>query len=95
MQKMNTPRTRSEFERNFHLLSRSIADGKFHVMRGINLDHLRRIRYLPNGRIDFLSVDEKARLQANMSAQFDGEAFQRTQTESEPPEKQSQNGVDE
>lgn len=74
---MKTPHTRAEFERNFHLLGRSIEDGRFHVPRDMMLDHLMRIRHLPNGRIDFLSVDESARLQANMSAQFANEDFQK------------------
>jgi len=68
---MKTPRTRAEFERNFYLLHRKIQDGKFSVAQGISLDGIARVRYLPNGRIDFLSVDEMARLQANMMAQFD------------------------
>jgi len=69
---MNTPRTRAEFERNFQLLHRQIADGKFHVAQGLSrtIDGIARVRYLPNGRIDFLSVDESARLQANMMNQF-------------------------
>lgn len=94
MQTMKTPRTRSEFERNFHLLGRSIADGKFHVPRDMVLDHLMRIRYLPNGRIDFLSVDEMARLQANMQAQFDNEDFQKAFTQMNPPEGQPVRGID-
>lgn len=92
MQTMKTPRTRSEFERNFHLLGRSIADGKYHVPRDMIMDHLMRIRHLPNGRIDFLSVDESARLQANMSAQFDDEEFQKAISEIKPPEGQSGGG---
>jgi hypothetical protein len=94
MQSMKTPRTREEFERNLQLLGRSITDGKFHVPRDMILDHLMRIRYLPNGRIDFLSVDESARLQANMSAQFDNEEFQKAFSEIKPPEDQTQNGDD-
>ena len=86
MQTMKTPRTRAEFERGFHLLGRSIENGRFHVPRDMVLDHLMRIRYLPNGRIDFLSVDESARLQANMSAQFDDEEFQKAFSETNPPE---------
>jgi len=31
------------------------------------MDSLMRVRYQPNGRIDFLSVDEMARLNANTS----------------------------
>lgn len=74
---MNTPRTRAEFERNFNLLHRQIEDGKFHVAQGLSrsLDGLARVRFLPNGRIDFLSVDEIARLQANTMNHFGEESF--------------------
>ena len=67
---MQAPSTREEFERNFHLLHRKfeleqikIASHLMHSLEGIE-----RVRYLPNGRVDFLSVDESARLQANMMA---------------------------
>ncbi len=76
MFRMNSPRTRAEFEHNLGLLHRKIADGKFHVARGISpffLEGLARVRYLPNGRIDFLSVDESTRLQANTTAQYSEE----------------------
>lgn len=75
---MNTPRTRAEFERNFQLLHRQMADEKYHVAQGLSrsLDGIARVRFLPNGRIDFLSVDESARLQANMMNQFSEESFQ-------------------
>ena len=86
MKSMKTPRTRAEFERNFHLLGRQISDGKFHVAEGISVDGIARIRFLPNRRIDFLSVDESARLQANMMAQFDDESFQKMFKEYQPPE---------
>ena len=95
MQSMKTPSTRAEFERNFHLLIRSIEDGRFHVPRDMILDHLMRVRYLPNGRIDLLSIDESARLQANMSGQFDDEAMRRMFTEMKPPEGAAKAGEDE
>ena len=74
---MSTPRTRAEFERNFHLLRRQISDNKFHIAHGLDrsIDGIIRVRPLPNGRIDFLSVDESARLQANMMNQFSDESF--------------------
>lgn len=78
---MNTPRTRAEFERNFHLLRRQIEDGRLHLPRGMSVESLMRLRFLPNGRIDFLSVDELARLQANMTAQFDEEAIEQIKKE--------------
>ena len=87
MNSMNVPRTRAEFERNFHLLHRQIEDGKFHVAQGLShsLDGLARVRFLPNGRIDFLSVDESARLQANMMNQFGEESFQEQLKEYQSP----------
>lgn len=84
---MNTPHTREEFERNFHLLHRQMTDGKFHVAQGLSrsLDGIARVRFLPNGRIDFLSVDESARLQANMMNQFNEEFFQEQVKEYQSP----------
>lgn len=76
MKSMNTPRTRAEFERNFNLLHRQIVDGKFHVPVGYPLDSIARVRFLPNGRIDFLSVDESARLNANMMANMSDGLFE-------------------
>lgn len=75
---MNTPRTRAEFERNFNLLHRQIEEGKFHIAQGLSrsLDGLARVRFLPNGRIDFLSVDESARSLANSTAHFSEDFFQ-------------------
>lgn len=72
---MDTPRTRAEFERNFYLLHQLLKEGKLKLSKSVSLtiDGLLRVRYLPNRRIDFLSVDEMARLQANMTAQFDEE----------------------
>jgi len=35
---------------------------------GIQTDSYLRARYLPNGRIDFMSIDEVTRLHANMFA---------------------------
>jgi hypothetical protein len=72
---MKSPQTRAEFERRLHLLRERLRQGKMFfsssVVRG--LDGLQRVRMLPNGRIDFLSVDESTRLQANMMVQFQDE----------------------
>jgi hypothetical protein len=83
MKSMNTPCTRAEFERNFHLLRRQIEDGRLHFSKQVkhSIEGLMKVRYLPNGRIDFLSVDESARLQANMTAQFDEEALDQIKKE--------------
>jgi hypothetical protein len=65
---MKIPDTRGEFERNFHLLHRKMEQGQMHFSANVihTLEGLQKIRVLPNGRIDFLSVDESARVSANM-----------------------------
>lgn len=72
MQTMQVPTTRAEFERRFHLLREQFRQGKIYVAKGITLG-IEKVRMLPNGRIDFLSVNESARLQANMMIQFENE----------------------
>ena len=76
METMQTPTTRAEFERRFHLLREQIKNGKMHFPKGMGLSLL-NVRFLPNGRIDFLSIDESTRLQANMMAQFENETFEK------------------
>lgn len=70
--KMSTPTTRGEFERHLFLLTERFRQDKINIPRTVAGSML-RMRYLPNGRIDFLSVDESARLLANMMAQPDEE----------------------
>lgn len=36
------------------------------------IEELLRLRSMPNGRMDTLTVDESVRLNANMMVQFDG-----------------------
>lgn len=71
---METPATREEFERRLHLLAEQLRRGKMMFAAGTERgqDGLMRVRYLPNGRIDLLSIDESTRLQANMMHQFAG-----------------------
>lgn len=69
MQSMQPPMTRAEFERRMHLLREQLRQGKLHLPRGMTLG-IDKIRYLPNGRIDLLSVNESARLQANTLVHF-------------------------
>ncbi len=95
MKSMNTPRTRAEFERNFHLLHGQIKDGKFHIAHGLSgsLEGLARVRFLPNGRIDFLSVDESARCLANSTAHLSEEWLQE-QLKAEKSSEVSPDGTD-
>lgn len=78
IESMQTPTTRAEFERRFHLLKEQMNQGKLHfasesAAQGIH--GIAKVRFLPNGRIDFLSVDESARSLANTSLQFQSEAI--------------------
>jgi hypothetical protein len=68
---MQTPTTRAEFERNFHLLQESMRQEKFKSC--VSLENLARVRFLPNGRIDFLSVDESTRCLVNSMAHFNND----------------------
>lgn len=63
---MNIPLTRSEFEHRLHLLENHSKTGRLMLVEGVSGESLLKVRRLPNGRIDFLSVDETARIQANM-----------------------------
>jgi len=74
MEPMQTPMTRAEFERSFHLLMEQLRQGRMHYARGLS-SGIEKVRYLPNGRIDLLSINESARLKANMMSQFDDGIF--------------------
>ena len=70
IQTMETPKTRAEFELRFHYLLEHIKSGK-RMPRELG-ESLLRLKKLPNGRLNFLSVDEMARLNANTIFQFSG-----------------------
>lgn len=65
---MVTPESRGEFERNFYLLIEKIRQRKMFFPKGFDLGFT-RVRRLPNGRIDLLSINEFTRMNANMAAQ--------------------------
>ena len=72
---MQTPNTREEFEKRLFRLPYSIVNNKMHFMDGISsvaIEDLVHMRSMPNGRMDLLTVDESARLNANMMVQMDG-----------------------
>ncbi|WP_281560651.1 AVAST type 1 anti-phage system protein Avs1c [Thalassomonas sp. RHCl1] len=72
MTDMKTPRNRLEFERNFNLLREQAYQGKLHFVQGTMhvVDSLKKVQKLPNGRIDLLTINESARLQANTMNTF-------------------------
>lgn len=66
--------SRQEFERNMFLVledfNRKMDSGNDNLKANAywaTYPHLRRLRTLPNGRIDLLTIDESLRLQGNMS----------------------------
>lgn len=61
---METPVTRAEFELRFHYLLENLKSGRVKYPSSV-VESLLRLKLLPNGRLDFLSVDEAARLQVN------------------------------
>jgi hypothetical protein len=71
METMQQPMTRAEFEQRLHFLREQICQGKFHGM-GPGIE---KVRYLPNGRIDLLSINELTRLEANTLFQFRNRRF--------------------
>ncbi len=68
---MSSPMTRVDFEERMNVLREQLRLGKMHFARGLRgPDSLLQVRKLPNGRIDLLSIDETARLQANTMHQM-------------------------
>ncbi|WP_323490583.1 AVAST type 1 anti-phage system protein Avs1c [Flavobacterium sp. PL02] len=60
------PRTRDEFERNMYILVDRIKKGQHFFPQGSGqVEELSKVRELPNKRINFLTVNETARLKAN------------------------------
>ncbi|AOK18693.1 hypothetical protein WT26_22015 [Burkholderia cepacia] len=68
---MQTPSTRAEFEERMNYAREQVINGKMRFAKGLRgPDSLLSVRYLPNGRIDLLSIDELARLTANQTYQM-------------------------
>lgn len=70
---MPPPKTRREFEHNLFLLAedtnRIVQSGNDDLLRNFlwaTYPHIKNIRNHPNGRMNFLTINEQARLQANM-----------------------------
>lgn len=81
---METPSTRAEFELRFHHLREMLKNGRMSIPQNMG-ESLLNLRLLPNKRLDFLSVDETARLQANMMLQFANFEFPPAEARREGP----------
>lgn len=74
MESMDTADTRAGFELRFHHLREMVMSGKIQGPQNVG-ESLSQLRRLPNGRLDFLSVDERARVQANTMYHFSSRNF--------------------
>lgn len=73
---MHTPSTRAEFEERLNYYRELLRQEKIVFAPGLRgPDSLLKVRYLPNRRIDLLSIDEMARLNANMAYQMRDKDF--------------------
>ena len=70
--RMDTPDTREEFERRMNIMHYSVMNGKLLFCEGLTdtIEGISDLHAMPNGRVDLLTVNEAARLQANMMVQF-------------------------
>ena len=95
---MPQPMSRPEFERRVDLFTEKLRIGKMEFAMGMDglIQSLRSLRKLPNGRVDFLSIDEQARNVINTSATAFPRAAQEELRESEHTgrgvPKESENG---
>ncbi|MGC5703036.1 hypothetical protein J4P02_22795 [Pseudomonas sp. NFXW11] len=67
------PATRAAFEERMGFLFDLCNTDRMRFGSGVGggaIESLRRVRKLPNGRIDLLSIDELARVQANTAHQM-------------------------
>lgn len=66
------PNSRKEFEHNMHLLKERAENGQIHLtnssMRSIK--GIMNARYAPNQRVNLHTINEMARLMANMVTQM-------------------------
>lgn len=69
--------TRENFERNFHILQERMKADSITLSANIirTTEGIQKVRKLPNGRIDFLSVDEMARCLVNTMGNFENYDF--------------------
>lgn len=69
--------TREDFERNFHILQEKMRTGSIKFSANVigTTEGIQKVRKLPNGRIDFLSVNEMARCLVNTISNFDSDDF--------------------
>lgn len=70
---IKTPDNREEFEHNMHLIEErtlktlnSQNEEAIQNFLWATWPHLKKVKRLPNGRINFLTINEMIRLQANM-----------------------------
>lgn|GEM_PF-948544 len=66
------PSSRKEFEHNMHLLKEKLDKGQMHFSTASlrSVKGIKNVRYAPNQRINLHTIDEMARVTANMMTQM-------------------------
>lgn len=66
------PSSRKEFEHNMHLFKERAEKGQIHLTKSSvrSIKGMMNVRYSPNQRVNLHTVDEMARLMANMVTQM-------------------------
>lgn len=69
--------SRQEMERNMHIMVELLLTDKikFSSKTIQSINSLKKVRKLPNGRVNLTTVNELARSMANMAARFDNKEF--------------------
>ncbi|WP_017496771.1 AVAST type 1 anti-phage system protein Avs1c [Flavobacterium sp. WG21] len=70
--------SREGFERHFYILEELLRNGRMSFTEGSikSVEGLQKVRKLSNGRIDFHTVNEMARLSANSAANFENMKYE-------------------
>lgn len=66
------PNSRKEFEHNMHLLKERAENGQIHLTKSSmrSIKGMMNARYAPNRRVNLHTINEMARLMANMMIQM-------------------------
>ena len=83
MSSMKTPRNRRELERSANILSEKMRQNKMQFSSNVihTMDSLTNIRFLPNKRINLLTINESARCLLNSISNFDGIKIPESETD--------------
>lgn len=75
---MITPKNRKDFENHINMLFEGLQQGTHNIPNHKRIiNSLVDVKYSPNRRIDFLTINESVRLMANSRATFSSQQFKK------------------